>query len=546
MRLKSKFAMTLFALATLVACNQKNANHETKSLMQAKVDEYARFELSADLSALTEKERAMLPLLIDAAEIMDNLFWKQSYGDKDALLASITDTAIRNFVLINYGPWERLNGNEPFVEGVGTKPLGAQFYPIDMTKEEFEALDHPDKASLYTMIQRNAEGKLEVIPYSVAFKPELEKASQLIRKAAELAEDAKLKTYLELRADALLSNDYYPSDFAWMEMKDNGIDFVVGPIENYEDALYGYKAAFESFVLVKDKEWSSRVIHYASLLPQLQKSLPVPEEYKKEMPGSDSDLGVYEAVFYAGDCNSGSKTIAINLPNDPKIHVEKGSRKLQLKNVMRAKFEKILLPISELVIVPEQRKHVKFDAFFENVMFHETGHGLGVTRTLDGKLTIREALKEAYSSIEEAKADILGVYLVGQLNEMGELKDKDMMDNYVTFVAGIFRSVRFGASSAHGKANMMTFYYFLDHGAVSYDDATGYYTVNHDNMKKAVSDLAGMILTMQGDGNYDAAVKLIAEKGNVNEALQKDLDKIGSAGIPRDIVFDQGKGVLGL
>jgi phage baseplate assembly protein gpV len=546
MRLKSKFAMTLFALATLVACNQKNANHETKSLMQAKVDEYARFELSADLSALTEKERAMLPLLIDAAEIMDNLFWKQSYGDKDALLASITDTAIRNFVLINYGPWERLNGNEPFVEGVGPKPLGAQFYPIDMTKEEFEALDHPDKASLYTMIQRNAEGKLEVIPYSVAFKPELEKASQLIRKASELAEDAKLKTYLELRADALLSNDYYPSDFAWMEMKDNGIDFVVGPIENYEDALYGYKAAFESFVLVKDKEWSSRVIHYASLLPQLQKSLPVPEEYKKEMPGSDSDLGVYEAVFYAGDCNSGSKTIAINLPNDPKIHVEKGSRKLQLKNVMRAKFEKILLPISELVIVPEQRKHVKFDAFFENVMFHETGHGLGVTRTLDGKLTIREALKEAYSSIEEAKADILGVYLVGQLNEMGELKDKDMMDNYVTFVAGIFRSVRFGASSAHGKANMMTFYYFLDHGAVSYDDATGYYTVNHDNMKKAVSDLAGMILTMQGDGNYDAAVKLIAEKGNVNEALQKDLDKIGSAGIPRDIVFDQGKGVLGL
>lgn len=546
MRLKSKFAMTLFALATLVACNQKNANHETKSLMQAKVDEYARFELSADLSALTEKERAMLPLLIDAAEIMDNLFWKQSYGDKDALLASITDTAIRNFVLINYGPWERLNGNEPFVEGVGPKPLGAQFYPVDMTKEEFEALDHPDKASLYTMIQRNAEGKLEVIPYSVAFKPELEKASQLIRKAAELAEDAKLKTYLELRADALLSNDYYPSDFAWMEMKDNGIDFVVGPIENYEDALYGYKAAFESFVLVKDKEWSSRVIHYASLLPQLQKSLPVPEEYKKEMPGSDSDLGVYEAVFYAGDCNSGSKTIAINLPNDPKIHVEKGSRKLQLKNVMRAKFEKILLPISELVIVPEQRKHVKFDAFFENVMFHETGHGLGVTRTLDGKLTIREALKEAYSSIEEAKADILGVYLVGQLNEMGELKDKDMMDNYVTFVAGIFRSVRFGASSAHGKANMMTFYYFLDHGAVSYDAATGYYTVNHDNMKKAVSDLAGMILTMQGDGNYDAAVKLIAEKGNVNEALQKDLDKIGSAGIPRDIVFDQGKGVLGL
>lgn len=546
MRLNLKLTMMLFALAALSACNQKPASQAEKSPMQLKVDEYARFELTTDLSQLTEKEKAMIPVLIDAADIMDNLFWKQSYGDKDALLASITDSSTREFVEINYGPWERLNGNKPFVEGIGEKPLGARFYPADMTKEEFDALANPEKTSLYTVIRRDDAGKLQVVPYSEAYKPELEKAAHLIRKAAELAEEPSLKKYLELRADALLSNDYYPSDFSWMEMKNNGIDFVVGPIENYEDALYGYKAAFESFVLVKDKEWSSRVIHYASLLPQLQRSLPVPENYKKEMPGSDSDLGVYDAVYYAGDCNSGSKTIAINLPNDPKIHVEKGSRKLQLKNVMRAKFEKMVVPIAELIIAPEQRKHVKFDAFFENVMFHETGHGLGVNHTLDGKQTVREALKEAYSSLEEGKADILGLYLVNQLKEMGELKDKDMMDNYVTFVAGIFRSVRFGASSAHGKANMITFYYLMEHGAVSYDAATGLYTVNEENMKQAVSDLAGMILTIQGDGNYDAAVKLIAEKGNVGEALQKDLDRIAAAGIPRDIVFTQGKTVLGL
>lgn len=536
----------LLALAAITACKQKPVADAEKTSVQMKLDEYARFELKADMSQLSEREKMMIPLLIDVADIMDNLFWKQSYGDKDALLSSVSDSATREFIKINYGPWERLNGNISFVDGIGEKPAGAQFYPGDMTREEFEKLDNPDKASLYTILTRNQNGGLDVVPYSIAYKNELEKAAHLIRKAAELAEEPRLKKYLELRAEALLNNDYYASDFAWMEMKDNGIDFVVGPIENYEDALFGYKAAFESFVLVKDKEWTARVGHYASLLPQLQKSLPVPDEYKKETPGSDSDLGVYEAIYYAGDCNSGSKTIAINLPNDPKIHVEKGSRKLQLKNVMRAKFEKILVPIADLLVSPEQRKHIKFDAFFENVMFHETGHGLGITRTLDGKQTTREALKEAYSSIEEGKADILGLYLVNQLNEMGELKDKDMMDNYVTFMAGIFRSVRFGASSAHGKANMITFYYFMDRGAISYDDAKGYYSVNYDKMKQAVSDLSGLILTMQGDGNYDAAVKLIAEKGTVGEGLQKDLDRIGSAGIPRDIVFIQGKSVLGL
>lgn len=545
MRFNLKLTMMTFGLAAMMACNQNPASLTEKSPLQLKVDEYARFDLAADLSKLSDKEKQMIPILIDVAEIMDGLFWKQTYGDKEALLKTLTDSAMMQFAMINYGPWERLNGNKPFVEGVGEKPLGAGFYPVDMTKEEFEALVHPDKTGLYTILNRDAEGKLQVVAYSEAYKPELEKAASLIRKAAELAEDAGLKKYLELRADALLSNDYYPSDFAWMEMKENGVDFVVGPIENYEDALYGYKTAFESFVLIKDREWTSRVIHYASLLPQLQKSLPVADQYKKEMPGSDSDLGVYEAVYYGGDCNSGSKTIAINLPNDPKIHVEKGSRKLQLKNVMRAKFEKILVPIANMMINPEQQKHIKFDAFFENVMFHEVGHGLGVTRTLDGKFNIREALKESYTSIEEAKADILGLYLVNQLAQMGEMKNKDMMDNYVTFMAGIFRSVRFGASSAHGKANMITFYYFMENGAVAYDAATGYYTVNYDNMKKSVSDLASLILTMQGDGNYDEAVKLIATKGVVGEALQKDLDRIGSAGIPRDIVFNQGKTILG-
>ena len=349
-----------------------------------------------------------------------------------------------------------------------------------------------------------------------------------------------------MRAEALLTDEYYESDVAWMEMKDNTIDFIVGPIENYEDQLFGYKTAHESFILVKDKEWSQRLVKFAALLPDLQKNLPVEEKYKAETPGSDSDLNAYDAIYYAGDCNAGSKTIAINLPNDEKVRKTKGSRKLQLKNSMQAKFDKILVPISDLLIAEEQRKHVKFDAFFENTMFHEVAHGLGLGNTVDQSSTVRESLKETYTSIEESKADILGLWVVYKLNEMGELGEKDMMDNFVTFMAGIFRSVRFGASSAHGKSNMMRFYYFEEMGAFERDEATGTYRVNFEKMQEAMINLSEEILVIQGDGNYEAAKIMIEEKGFIREALQKDLDRINEAGIPRDIVFEQGPEVLGL
>jgi hypothetical protein len=329
-------------------------------------------------------------------------------------------------------------------------------------------------------------------------------------------------------------------------MKNNTIDFIVGPIENYEDQLFGYKAAHESFILIKDREWSEKLERFAALLPGLQKALPCEQPYKDETPGMDSDMNVYDAIYYAGDCNAGSKTIAINLPNDEVVRETKGSRKLQLKNSMQAKFDKILVPISDLLIAEEQRSHVKFDAFFENTMFHEVAHGLGLGNTVDKSSTVREALKDTYTSIEEGKADILGLWCVYQLNEMGELGEKDMMDNFVTFMAGIFRSVRFGAASAHGKANMMRFYYFQEKGAFERDPATGTYRVNFEKMKEAMFSLSETILKIQGDGNYESAQKLIEEKGFIRDELQKDLDRIGKAGIPRDIVFEQGPEVLGL
>ncbi|HLU62480.1 MAG TPA: Zn-dependent hydrolase, partial [Gammaproteobacteria bacterium] len=427
---------------------------------------YAPVELTADLSALSDNQRALIAKLIEASEIMDDLFWKQAYGDKDALLNSLQDENTRRFAEINYGPWDRLAGDRPFVDGIGDKPLGANFYPADMTREEFEAWDNPDKRGLYSLVRRDTDGNLVLVPYHEAYRAELERAANLLREAAGLAEIESFARYLRMRADALLNDDFQPSDMAWMDMKDNIIEVVIGPIESYEDQLFGYRTAYESYVLLKDLEWSERLGRFAQYLPELQRGLPVPEEYKREMPGSDADLNAYDVLYYAGHSNAGSKTIAINLPNDEQVQLEKGTRRLQLKNAMQAKFDHILVPIADILIAEDQRKHITFDAFFSNTMFHEVAHGLGIKNTLDGSQTVREALLDHASSLEEGKADILGLYMVGELQKRGELEG-ELMDYYTTFLAGIFRSVRFGASSAHGKANMVRFNFFREAGAFS-------------------------------------------------------------------------------
>jgi hypothetical protein len=521
-----------------------NSQDETNNELMKKIKDFAIVELKADLSDLSDNQKKMIPILIKTADIMDELFWYQAYGDKDELLNSIDTEAEKRYILINYGPWERLNNNNPFIKGTGEKPAGANFYPEDMTKDEFALYDSGDKESLYTLIKRNKDGKLESIPYHVAYKEQLTKASELLLKAAELADDQGFRNYLKLRAEALLTDKYFTSDMAWMDMKTNRIDIVVGPIETYEDQLFGYKASFEALILIKDPEWSKRLDKYSSLLPQLQKALPVDEKYKSETPGSSSDLGVYDAIYYAGDCNAGAKTIAINLPNDEKVQLEKGSRKLQLKNSMKAKFDKILVPIAKELIAEDQQQHITFDAFFANTMFHEVGHGLGLKNTINNKGTVREALKESYSIIEEGKADILGLFLVIKLKEMGEI-DNDLMDNYTTFMAGIFRSIRFGAASAHGKANLIRFNYFKETGAFDLNE-NGKYSVNYNEFQKAVNSLSELILTIQGDGNYDKANEIINKYGIIDADLENALKKIEEKDIPVDIVFEQGMEVIGL
>lgn len=550
--MKKIYLVILIGYTFLYSCNISEKATEEEAEIAVKedqykplVDKYTKVTLTTDMTALSPNQKQMIPLLIEAADIMDELFWYEAYGKKDSLLSALDNKNAEQFVQINYGPWDRLNNNEPFIPGVGAKPKGANFYPADMTKEEFENADLEDKASLYTFIRRDDAGELFAIPYHEQFKEKVRKASDLLIQAADLADNVQLKQYIKLRAEALLNDEYYESDIAWMDMKDNQIDIIIGPIETYEDQLFGYKAAHEAYVLIKDMEWSERLAKYTSMLPDLQKRLPVTEQYKSETPGSDSQLGAYDVVYYAGDCNAGSKTIAVNLPNYEEVQLKKGTRRLQLKNAMRAKFDEILLPLSTELIDESQRRHITFDAFFANTMFHEVAHGLGIKKTIDQRGTVREALKDNASAIEEGKADILGIFMVQKLHERGELEG-DINDYYTTFLASIFRSVRFGASSAHGKANMIRFNFFKERNAFTKDPETGTYKVNFESMEKAINDLSNLILIIQGDGDYNRAADLLATKGVIGEELQKDLDRLSAEGIPVDIVFNQGVDVLGL
>lgn len=543
----------LLAMVVLAACGGErkadpggaDTTSSATAGMRARIAKYTTVTLAADTSALTPKEREMIPLLIDAARHMDPIYWQEAYGDRDSLLRSISDPDVRRFVEINYGPWDRLANDSPFVRGVGPKPPGANLYPHDVTKAEFDSAASLSKAhgdslrSLYTLVRRDSSGKLVAVPYARAFAEHNREAADKLRAAAKLAEDPGLRRYLELRAQALLTDDYRPSDLAWMDMKDNVLDIVIGPIETYEDNLFGYKAAHEAYVLVKDTAWSRRLARYATMLPSLQRGLPVPDQYKREKPGTDSDLNAYDAVFYAGQANAGAKTIAINLPNDEQVQLRKGTRRLQLENVMRAKFDSIMRPIAAELVDADQLPLVTFDAFFENTMFHEVAHGLGIKHTLDGKSTVRQALKERAGSLEEGKADILGLYMVQALAARGELGREDVRSNYVTFLASLFRSVRFGAGDAHGRANIAAFNFLQRQGAFSRDSASGKYRVNFDKMRSGMNALAEHILRLQGDGDYAGVGTYYEDYGAISPELQRDLARLGTKGIPVDVIFSE-------
>jgi hypothetical protein len=547
-------ALILLSGAVLIGCEQRSAAPVASPVaasaavpnVQQRIDAYATVKLGTDLAALSDEERVVLRHLIRAAQVMDEIYWQQNFGDRDALLSTLSDPALRRLVEINYGPWDKLGDDQPLLTGINAKPPGANLYPADITRDELNSPDPKIRDNEYSIVRRDAQRRLIAIPYSEAFKKPLALAAEELRQAAAVTTDAALKTYLIARAEAFLSNEYRASDLAWMDMKSNHLDVVIGPVENYLDGLQGKRTAFEAAVLVKDMAWSARLARFAKLLPTLQRALPVPAAYKMESPGSDSELNAYDALLYTGEANSSAKMIAINLPNDETVQLQKGTRRLQLKNTMQAKFDQILKPIANELIATDQLANIRFDAFFSNVMFHEVAHGLGIKNTINGKGTSRAALRELAGSLEEAKADILGLWLVSRLLESGELHGTTAADHYVTFVAGILRSVRFSSADAHGKANMIEFNYFADHGAFVRDAATGRYRVDVQKAQAATTALAARILKIQGDGDYAAASAMLSAEAVVRAQLQDDLKRLSANNIPVDVVFDQGLKVLGL
>lgn len=534
---------SLLGVATIASTLFSCSTQQQESPMKAKVEEYAQVELKSDLvNNLNDKEKELVKIFFQVGEITDDLFWQQTFGDKSQL-DTITDSYAKEFAMIHYGAWDRLDNNKPFLAGYGEKPAVCNYYPHDITAEEFDAFEDANKNSWYTVIRRNEDGSLKSVWYHEAYAEEIGRICALLEKAVTLAEDPGLENYLEKRIEAFKTDDYLESDLAWMDMKDSKIDFVTGPIESYDDKFQENKASYESFILLKDEARSKDLAKFVAMLPALQKELPCAPEYKTFVPGTSSDLNVYDAVYYAGDCNAGSKTIAINLPNDERVHALKGTRRLQLRNSMKAKFDKILMPIGQLIVTPEQQKYLNFDAFFWNVTFHEVAHGLGVKQTINTNESVDAVMGTEKTSWEEAKADILGLFMVTKLIEMGEITNITAEDAIATYIAGILRSVRFGAASSHGKANMMCFNYMEKAGAFS-RDAKGQYVIDFGKAKEAMNGWAALILQTQGDGNVEFATKYRAENGGITPALQADLDKINGAGIPRDITFIQGADIL--
>ncbi|MBP5327532.1 MAG: Zn-dependent hydrolase [Bacteroidales bacterium] len=541
-----KTALMLLAIMTIASIFQQSQAQDKRDDVASKVRQYAVYPLKYDMESLSEQDRELVTIFIQIANIMDELYWEQCFGlENKAKLESLADLNMYEYAKINYGAWDRMDGNKPFLPNYKNKPEGANFYPANMTKKEFESLKNPLKTSPYTILRRDIKGNLIVIPYSQAYSRQLMEVDMLLDKAISIAENPSLREYLMAKREALQTDDYLNSDIAWMDMKDSQLDFVFGPIENYEDGLYGYKTAYEAFVLIKDKEWSERLKHYTELLPEMQRMLPCKPEYKEERPGTNSDINVYDVIYYAGDCNAAGKTIAINLPNDEKVQLSHGTRRLQLRNAMQAKFDMIVKPIADLAISKNQQGNIKFNAFFNNVCFHEVAHGLGIKQTITGKGTVREALQNQYSAWEEAKADICGLFLVQKMIENGEIKDITVEDAYVTYVASLIRSVRFGATEAHGIANIMCFNFLNSRKAITLEK-DGRYSVNIKEMNSAIAAWAERVLTTEGNGDYKAAQEYAAKNGVVRPELQKVLNKISKANIPVDIRFEQGYQILGL
>ena len=545
--------VSAIALA-LVACTAQKEDPRVSdskastSSLSKKIRQFAPTDVTADTAQLSENDRKALTKLIEAAKLLDPLFLRQVWSGNEALNKKLeADTSPEgrerfHYFMINKGPWSRNEHNEPFVDGVPhEKPAQAGFYPDDITKDEFNSwlsgLSEQDKkraTGFFTVIRRGPDRKLTIVPYHQEYREFLEPAAKLLKEAAELTGNATLKNFLTKRADALMSDDYYASDVAWMDL-DAPIDVTFGPYETYEDELFGYKAAFEAFITLRDEAESGKLVKFGSYLQELEDNLPIDPRYRNPKLGAASPIRVVDNVFSSGDGNRGVQTAAYNLPNDEQVVKEKGSKRVMLKNVQEAKFKQVLVPISKVVMDPAQQSQIGFDAFFTHILAHELMHGLGPHNIKVGgrDTSPRKELKELYSAIEEAKADITGLWALQYLIDKGKVDRAMERDLYTTYLASSFRSVRFGVNEAHGKGQALQFNYLTDEGAIKVDEAAGTFSIDTSKIKEAVRKLTSEILTIEAEGSYEKAKAMLDRYGVIRPAMQKGLDKLGD--VPVDI-----------
>ena len=525
--------------------SEKSQEPEEINMIKDQIAKFVPTELKYDSNALDERQKMVVEKLYQASKIMDSIFLDQVYSKNYEIKANLekqnTEEAKLQLQLfdIMFGPFDRLEHNKPFI-GTETKPLGANFYPEDMTKEEFETWikNHPDDEKSFTSeftVIRRKDGGLVAIPYSQYWKDKLTQASDLLKEAAEFADNPSLKKYLNSRAEAFLSNDYYQSDMDWMDVKDNAIEIVIGPYEVYEDGLFNYKASFESFLTIRDAVESKKLDVFKQYLRDMEIHLPIPDQYKNMKRGSESPLAVVNEIFTAGDTKAGVQTLAFNLPNDERVRKAKGSKKVMLKNVAQAKYDKLLVPIAKIVLDPDQLQYVTFNSFFTHSLMHEMSHGIGPGFiTVNGRKTeVRKELMETYATIEECKADILGMYNNVFMIEKGVFPESFEKETYATFLAGIFRSVRFGINEAHGGGNAIIYNYLLDKGGYEYDQETQKVKVNFDKIAGALRNLANRILMIEAKGNYQGAKDMIAEYAVDSPSMRTLREKLSS--LPVDI-----------
>jgi len=521
-----------------------------------KIQRFSPTVLTADTSKLSAGDRKALAKIIEAAKLMDPLFLRQVWDGNDALhrklLAdkSVAGRQRLNYFLINDGPWSRLDDNKPFLEGVpAEKPKNATYYPDDMTRDEFNAwvaelpaAEKQKATGFFWLIRRGADRKLTTVPYSEAYAEFLKPAAKLLNEAASLTTNRTLKDFLIKRAAAFASDDYYESDVAWMDL-DAPIELTIGPYETYEDELFSYKAAFEAYVTLRDEGESAKLARFSQHLQELENNLPMDPGHRNPKLGAASPIRVVNNVFGSGEGNSGVQTAAFNLPNDERVVKEKGSKRVMLKNVQEAKFQKTLIPISRVVLSPANQKSLAFDAFFTHILMHELMHGLGPHNIVVGgeQTTVRKQLKELYSAIEEAKADISGVWALQFLIDKGVIDKRMERTLYTTYLASAFRSVRFGITGAHGRGVAMQFNYLTDEGAIEVDEKTGTFSINHAKVKASVNKLTREILTLQAEGSYDKAKALLDKYAVIRPPMKNAFDRLEDVPVDIEPIFPLAK-----